>query len=213
MQERTDRSGVSAGAAGEEAVRSQERKKQERSTRRDPGIGNKASNWTLGCGRGISQILVLTEAKEQGVHAHAVHAEEAVGDEVGAHDHRLQESNTLTPRPAQSWSSSQQEEEEEETLNPTFPRGRRRSEQGRTVRGGRVGTKGLRHRWREAKAGSARRARRQQRPTKGSLHQRPQNTSNKGALEAPAVGRGCCGGFLLKSPRSERAQLTKIGTQ
>ena len=33
----------------------------------------------------------LTEAEEEGVHAHAVHAEEPVGDEVGAHDHRLKE--------------------------------------------------------------------------------------------------------------------------
>lgn len=32
----------------------------------------------------------LTEAQEQRVHAHAVDAEEAVGDEVGAHDHRLE---------------------------------------------------------------------------------------------------------------------------
>jgi len=31
----------------------------------------------------------LTEAEEQRVHAHAVHAEEAVGDEVGSHDQRL----------------------------------------------------------------------------------------------------------------------------
>ena len=31
----------------------------------------------------------LTEAEEEGVHAHAIHAEEPVGDEVGAHDHRL----------------------------------------------------------------------------------------------------------------------------
>lgn len=33
----------------------------------------------------------LTEAEEEGVHAHAVHAEEPVGDEVGTHDHRLEE--------------------------------------------------------------------------------------------------------------------------
>lgn len=33
----------------------------------------------------------LTEAEEEGVHAHAVDAEEPVGDEVGAHDHRLKE--------------------------------------------------------------------------------------------------------------------------
>ena len=32
----------------------------------------------------------LTEAEEEGVHTHRVHAEEPVGDEVGAHDHRLQ---------------------------------------------------------------------------------------------------------------------------
>lgn len=36
-------------------------------------------------------MLILTEAEEEGVHTHAVDAEEAVGDEVGAHDHRLQE--------------------------------------------------------------------------------------------------------------------------
>lgn len=35
-------------------------------------------------------VLILTEAKEEGVHAHAVDTEEPVGDEVGAHDHRLQ---------------------------------------------------------------------------------------------------------------------------
>lgn len=33
----------------------------------------------------------LTEAEEEGVHTHAVHAEEPVGNEVGAHDHRLKE--------------------------------------------------------------------------------------------------------------------------
>lgn len=34
--------------------------------------------------------MVLTEAEEERVHAHGVDAEEAVGDEVGAHHHRLQ---------------------------------------------------------------------------------------------------------------------------
>lgn len=82
-------------------MRSQERKQRQQSARRDPGIGNKAPNWTLwGVGGGF--VLLLTETKEQGVHTHAVDAEEAVGNEVGAHDHRLQESNALTPRPAQS---------------------------------------------------------------------------------------------------------------
>lgn len=33
----------------------------------------------------------LTEAEEEGVHAHAIDAEEPVGNEVGAHDHRLKE--------------------------------------------------------------------------------------------------------------------------
>lgn len=35
---------------------------------------------------------LLTEAEEQRVHTHGVHAEEAMGDEVGSHDHRLQRS-------------------------------------------------------------------------------------------------------------------------
>lgn len=34
--------------------------------------------------------MVLTEAEEERVHAHGVDAEEAVGDEVGAHHHCLQ---------------------------------------------------------------------------------------------------------------------------
>lgn len=34
--------------------------------------------------------MVLTEAEEECVHAHGVDAEEAVGDEIGAHHHRLQ---------------------------------------------------------------------------------------------------------------------------
>lgn len=35
--------------------------------------------------------LALTEAEEEGVHAHPIDTEEPVGNEVGAHDHRLQE--------------------------------------------------------------------------------------------------------------------------
>lgn len=34
--------------------------------------------------------MILTETEEERVHAHGVDAEEAVGDEVGAHHHRLQ---------------------------------------------------------------------------------------------------------------------------
>lgn len=36
---------------------------------------------------------LLTEAEEQCVHTHGVHAEESVGDEVGSHYHRLGEEN------------------------------------------------------------------------------------------------------------------------
>lgn len=32
---------------------------------------------------------LLTETQEQGVHAHGVHAEEAMGNQVGSHYHRL----------------------------------------------------------------------------------------------------------------------------
>lgn len=39
---------------------------------------------------------LLTEAEEQRIHTHGVHAEEAVGDEVGSHDHRLQKEHTHT---------------------------------------------------------------------------------------------------------------------
>lgn len=35
---------------------------------------------------------VLTEAEEKRIHTHGVHAEEAMGDEVGSHYHRLQRS-------------------------------------------------------------------------------------------------------------------------
>lgn len=38
---------------------------------------------------------LLTEAEEQRVHTHGVHTEEAMGDEVGSHYHRLQQ-NTGT---------------------------------------------------------------------------------------------------------------------
>lgn len=37
----------------------------------------------------------LTEAEEQCVHTHGVHAEEAMGDEVGSHYHRLGEENNI----------------------------------------------------------------------------------------------------------------------
>lgn len=48
----------------------------------------------MALGRGEVRLpsgRTLTEAEEEGVHAHAIDAEEAVGDEVGAHDHRLEE--------------------------------------------------------------------------------------------------------------------------
>lgn len=38
---------------------------------------------------------LLTEAEEQCVHTHGVHAEEAMGDEVGSHYHRLGEENHI----------------------------------------------------------------------------------------------------------------------
>lgn len=57
-----------------------------------PGGQTPGSRWLWGGG----EVLLpsggtLTEAEEEGVHAHAIDAEEAVGDEVGAHDHRLEE--------------------------------------------------------------------------------------------------------------------------
>lgn len=39
---------------------------------------------------------LLTEAEEERIHTHGVHAEEAMGDEVGSHDHRLQRSTHKT---------------------------------------------------------------------------------------------------------------------
>lgn len=35
---------------------------------------------------------LLTEAEEQRIHTHGIHAEEAMGDEIGPHYHRLQKS-------------------------------------------------------------------------------------------------------------------------
>lgn len=51
----------------------------------------------------------LTEAEEERIHTHGVHAEESVSDEVGAHDQRLRKDpnqliqrDTMTPNAQQS---------------------------------------------------------------------------------------------------------------
>lgn len=41
------------------------------------------------------RMKVLTEAEEQCVHTHGVHAEESMGDEVGSHYHCLGEENHI----------------------------------------------------------------------------------------------------------------------
>lgn len=57
-----------------------------------PGGANPGVQMALGQGEvRLPSGRTLTEAEEEGVHAHAIDAEEAVGDEVGAHDHRLEE--------------------------------------------------------------------------------------------------------------------------
>ena len=47
----------------------------------------RAVGW--GWGRGGGPVGALTEAEEERIHTHPKDAEEAVGDEVGAHQHRL----------------------------------------------------------------------------------------------------------------------------
>lgn len=41
------------------------------------------------------KIMILTEAEEQCVHTHCIHAEETMGDEVGSHYQRLHEENHI----------------------------------------------------------------------------------------------------------------------
>lgn len=74
--------------AGESGGREEE--KGEKNHGANPEPGQRDPNGT-GWGDREPTAGPLTEAEEEGVHAHAVDAEEAVGDQVGAHDHRLQE--------------------------------------------------------------------------------------------------------------------------
>lgn len=71
-----------------------------------------------------------------------------------------------------------------------------------------MGTKGLRHRWMQAKVGSAGGRGANSDQQRAHCTEDRENTSNKGVLEAPGVGRGWCGASLcslLKSPQRERA--------
>lgn len=52
------------------------------------------------CGRRRGEVL-LTEAEEERVHAHGVHAEEAVGDEIGADRHSLVTTTHISIRKSQ----------------------------------------------------------------------------------------------------------------
>ena len=54
----------------------------------------------------LYKALTLTEAQEQSVHTHSVDAEEAVGDEVGAKHHRLEQTHTAVKQPGNNSHSS-----------------------------------------------------------------------------------------------------------
>lgn len=155
-------------------------------------------------------MLVLTEAEEEGVHAHAVHAEEPVGNEVGAHDHRLEETPcTDAAASTEPRAPARSSRRRRKVLNPTFPRGRRRSEQGRTVQSSPSGDKRPQPPLDGGQSGQHRWARRQQQPTKGSLHRRPgKHPQQRRSLRRRAWAGVCVGQLcplLPKSPQRERA--------